>query len=229
MASAMGAKRLQMEYISILKRKDLENFIAQPSPLNIFEWHFVIFGLADCPYENGYYHGSLSFPKEYPFKPPRIRMLTPSGRFQVNTPICMSFSDFHPEMWSSNWGVSTIVIGLISFMCAEEMTTGGMRVSHAQRLAFAKASIAYNIDPLKNPKFTKIFAADTLDRIGCSVAAQKRKADIVKRPPPKTAATLESSQSSISDGEGQASKQRNFLIFAGFLLLVAYLIATYFE
>ena len=81
MASSMGAKRLQMEYIAILKRKDLDNFIAAPSASNIFEWHFCIFGLTDCPYEEGFYHGTLAFPKEYPFKPPRIRMLTPSGRF----------------------------------------------------------------------------------------------------------------------------------------------------
>ena len=162
MAQSIGARRLQMEYIAILKRKDLENFIAAPSPSNIFDWHFCIFGLKDCPYEGGYYHGTLSFPKEYPFKPPRIKMLTPSGRFATNTPICMSFSDFHPEMWSSNWGVSTIVIGLISFMNTEEMTTGGMRASHSHRCTYARDSIAFNLNKLKNPKFTEIFQPDTL-------------------------------------------------------------------
>ena len=120
-----------MEYIAIQRRKNLDNFVAQPSNSNIFDWHFVIFGIEDSPYEGGFYHGTLSFPKEYPFKPPRIKMLTPSGRFATIMPICMSFSDFHPEMWSSNWGVSTIVIGLISFMNTEEMTTGGLRASHA--------------------------------------------------------------------------------------------------
>lgn len=33
----------------------------------------------------GYYWGKLVFPREYPFKPPRIEMTTPSGRFQTNT------------------------------------------------------------------------------------------------------------------------------------------------
>jgi hypothetical protein len=28
----------------------------------------------------------------------QINMMTPSGRFQVNTKICMSMSDFHPEV-----------------------------------------------------------------------------------------------------------------------------------
>jgi len=33
----------------------------------------------------GYYHGKLVFPREFPFKPPSIYMITPSGRFAVNT------------------------------------------------------------------------------------------------------------------------------------------------
>ena len=33
----------------------------------------------------GYYHGKLLFPDGYPFKPPGIMMLTPSGRFQTAT------------------------------------------------------------------------------------------------------------------------------------------------
>jgi ubiquitin-conjugating enzyme E2 J2 len=39
---------------------------------NIFEWHFLVFGLKDCPYEDGFYHGKLTFPRDYPFKPPGI-------------------------------------------------------------------------------------------------------------------------------------------------------------
>ena len=224
----MGAKRLQMEYIAILKRKEFDNFIAQPAPNNIFEWHFVIFGLTDCPYENGYYHGTLSFPTEYPFKPPRIKMITPSGRFEVNRPICMSFSDFHPEMWSSNWGVSTIVIGLISFMNTDEMTTGGVRASHAQRLVYARDSIAYNFDPLKNHKFTKIFGKETLEKIGCTLAGlspQKKVADILK------ISSLSNTNVSQKDNfesakEQESARHKIFLVLAGFFLIIAYLIAS---
>jgi ubiquitin-conjugating enzyme E2 J2 len=54
-------------------------------------------------------------------------MLTPSGRFEVNKKICMSYSDFHPELWNPLWGVATIVIGTISFMMTEDITYGGIR------------------------------------------------------------------------------------------------------
>lgn len=43
-------------------------------------------------------------------------MITPSGRFQINTRLCLSISDFHPDTWNPSWTVSTIIMGLISFM-----------------------------------------------------------------------------------------------------------------
>lgn len=60
--------------------------------------------------------GKLVFPADYPFKPPSIRMITPNGRFQVNTRLCLSMSDFHPGTWNPSWSVSTILNGLLSFM-----------------------------------------------------------------------------------------------------------------
>ena len=47
--------------------------------------HYVVKGPENTPYEGGFYHGKLIFPKEFPFRPPRILMLTPSGRFKTNT------------------------------------------------------------------------------------------------------------------------------------------------
>ena len=67
-------------------------------------------------YAGGFYHGKLIFPKDYPFKPPRIMMMTPNGRFQTNTRLCLSISDFHPDLWNPAWSVATILTGLLSFM-----------------------------------------------------------------------------------------------------------------
>lgn len=38
----------------------------------------------------------MQLPSEYPFKPPEVYMLTPSGRFEINKKICLSISSFHP-------------------------------------------------------------------------------------------------------------------------------------
>ena len=76
--------RLTKEYRNLQARKSLENFIALPEENNIFNWHFLIFGLKDCDYVGGYYHGIIRFPSEYPMKPPSLMMFTKNGRFEVN-------------------------------------------------------------------------------------------------------------------------------------------------
>jgi len=80
--------------------------------------HYVLAGPPDTPYDGGYYHGKLLFPAEYPFKPPSIYMITPSGRFVCDTRLCLSMSDYHPESWNPSWSTSTLLVGLLSFMAS---------------------------------------------------------------------------------------------------------------
>jgi ubiquitin-conjugating enzyme E2 J2 len=84
------------------------------------------------------------FPPNYPFAPPAIRMHTPSGRFQPSSRLCLSISDFHPRSFNPAWEVSTILIGLLSFMTSEEMTTGSVSASEAERKYHAARSRWWN-------------------------------------------------------------------------------------
>ena len=111
----MAVMRLKKEFKRIQK-EPVPNIEAVPLDSNILEWHYVVTGPTGSPYAGGYYHGKLVFPAEYPFKPPSIYMLTPSGRFKPNTRLCLSMSDFHPETWNPMWHVSSILSGLLSFM-----------------------------------------------------------------------------------------------------------------
>ncbi|KAM0521013.1 Ubiquitin-conjugating enzyme E2 6 [Verticillium nonalfalfae] len=117
---------------------------AHPSESNILEWHYIITGPEDTPYHGGQYWGTLMFPPTYPFAPPAIRMHTPSGRFQPSTRLCLSISDFHPKSFNPAWEVSTILIGLLSFMTSEEMTTGSVSSTAAERRALAARSRWWN-------------------------------------------------------------------------------------
>ena len=118
---------------------------AAPEEKNILHWNFLIRGPPDSPYAGGEYHGVLMFPPEYPFKPPGIKMLTPSGRFQPDKKICFSMSDFHPGSWNPAWSVETILTGLLSFMLSDEMTTGSMNSSDSHKRVFATRSHDWNI------------------------------------------------------------------------------------
>lgn len=83
----------------------MPHITAQPSPASLLEWHFVLEGTPGSEFEGGVYHGKLVFPPQYPFKPPSISLFTPNGRFAVNTKLCLSMTDYHPESWNPMWCV----------------------------------------------------------------------------------------------------------------------------
>ncbi|KAK7880319.1 hypothetical protein WMY93_033054 [Mugilogobius chulae] len=83
-APTTATQRLKQDYLRI-KKDPVPYICAEPLPSNILEWHYVVRGPEKTPYEGGYYHGKLIFPREFPFKPPSIYMITPNGRFKCNT------------------------------------------------------------------------------------------------------------------------------------------------
>lgn len=103
-ANDSAISRLKLDYMR-LKKDPVPYIEAEPVPSNILEWYFyrftsawhslrnltthfkllvrryyVVRGPENTPYEGGYYLGRLVFPKQFPFKPPSIYMLTPNGR-----------------------------------------------------------------------------------------------------------------------------------------------------
>ncbi|KAJ6455794.1 non-canonical ubiquitin conjugating enzyme 1 [Mycena sanguinolenta] len=90
-------------------------YSAAPLEDDIFEWHCTLRGPSGTEFEGGLYHFRILLPAEYPFRPPSIMMLTPSGRFETDTKICISFTSYHEELWQPAWGVRTAIIGLQGF------------------------------------------------------------------------------------------------------------------
>lgn len=113
-------------------------------PADPLRWHYIITGPEETPYHGGQYWGTLIFPNNYPFAPPAIRMHTPSGRFQPSTRLCLSISDFHPRSFNPAWEVSTILIGLLSFMTSDEMTTGSISSTETERKYLASRTRWWN-------------------------------------------------------------------------------------
>jgi ubiquitin-conjugating enzyme E2 J2 len=103
-------------------------------------------GPRGSPYEGGKYHGKLIFPAAYPYKPPSIMMITPSGRFKTNTRLCLSMSDFHPETW--------YITSTISFMLENARTYGSIESDDDTRRKLAAESLAFNV---RDAQFNTLF------------------------------------------------------------------------
>lgn len=141
-----------------------EYMYARPEEDNLFTFHYVFLGPPETPYAGGIYHGVLLFPENYPFKPPAIKMFTPSGRFKVNERLCVTMSDFHPETWSPLWNVDKILMGLLSFMTEDGgRAVGSMSCSVEECKKYAQQSLAFNME---NPQFEKLFG----DKLDCFIA-----------------------------------------------------------
>ncbi|KAI9007039.1 ubiquitin-conjugating enzyme/RWD-like protein [Phycomyces nitens] len=120
------------------------DYEAHPLEDNIFEWHFTVRGPSETEFENGRYHGRILLPSEYPFKPPELLFLTPNGRFELNTKICLSITGFHPEYWQPAWGIRTVILAVMGFFPTEARgAIGGLDYTKEERIVLAKSSKAW--------------------------------------------------------------------------------------
>ncbi|KAF9930576.1 Ubiquitin-conjugating enzyme E2 6 [Mortierella antarctica] len=205
MSTSAAYKRLTKEYINIQKSPPAYLF-ARPIEANILEWHYVLKGPPDTPYYGGEYYGTLTFPADYPFKPPSIRMMTPNGRFQTNTRLCLSMSDFHPGTWNPSWSVSTILNGLLSFMSQDESTTGSIATSAYEKKVLALRSHAFNISEANRNfphfKFIEVFPElASLQQTPLHVAFPN--APATEAPPPLTSLAMAVTQRARRNGVGK--------------------------
>jgi ubiquitin-conjugating enzyme E2 J1 len=76
-------------------------------------------------------------------KPPYIMFYTPSGRFELNEKICLSFTNYHPEFWQPAWTIQSILLALVSFMPVREemLAIGAINSSPKERQMLAKKSL----------------------------------------------------------------------------------------
>ncbi|KAK1743229.1 ubiquitin-conjugating enzyme E2 [Skeletonema marinoi] len=122
-----------------------DQYYAAPLETDMFEWHFTIRGPADSEFAGGVYHGKILLPPEYPFKPPNIVFCTPSGRFETNVKVCLSFSAHHPELWQPAWGIRLILEAIISFLpTPADGAIGALDWTKEERAKLAKESVKFH-------------------------------------------------------------------------------------
>jgi len=140
-----------------------------PFGKNLLRWHFSVAGPANSVYENGIYHGRVLLPKDYPASPPRVQMITPSGRFISGHDICLSASSYHPETWTPRWTVLSLVDGLRLHMLTTANEIGGVLASDEKRRQYARESRSWKYHGIANHERMvedNIFALPSLSSSG---------------------------------------------------------------
>lgn len=114
--------------------KAANNYVRMgPMGRNLLHWHFSVQGTPNSVYEKGVYHGRIVLPKDYPMSPPRVQILTPSGRFIPGHDICLSASSYHPESWTPRWTILSLIDALRLHMLTSANEIGGQNASNEQR------------------------------------------------------------------------------------------------
>jgi len=207
--------RLQQDYIN-LKKDPVPYIHAEPLPSNILEWHYVITGPQNTPYLGGYYHGTLVFTQQYPFKPPSIYMLTPSGRFQTNRRLCLSISDYHPDEWNPAWSVSSILTGLLSFMLESSRALGSIEATYYDKLELARQSLEFN---LKDHNFTNLFP-DLVKEIQEKLDERKIAAENAKKVAADSDTAVDATNANDANNVSQRGDSLNYDNSYGNLVLI---------
>eukprot|EP00057_Strongylocentrotus_purpuratus_P033747 XP_792623.1 PREDICTED: ubiquitin-conjugating enzyme E2 J1 [Strongylocentrotus purpuratus] len=145
-----AVKRLMKEAQEL--KEPTEQYFAQPLEDNLFEWHFTVRGPPDSDFSKGVFHGRITLPPEYPMKPPSIMLLTPTGRFEVGTKICLSISGHHPETWQPSWSIRTVLLAIIGFMPTKgEGAIGSLDYTPDERKVLARKSQEWKCETCGTP------------------------------------------------------------------------------
>ena len=128
MASTVASKRLFQEYKNLLSSPP-DGITAGPlSEDDLFTWEALICGPEETPFAGGIFPASLTFPRDYPLNPPKMRFLGEiwHPNIYANGEVCISI--LHPpgddpnhyekasERWSPIQSVEKILISVMSML-----------------------------------------------------------------------------------------------------------------
>jgi len=109
-----GVGRIQRE-LAELTMDPPPNCSAAPKGDNMHEWLATIMGPQGSPYSGGIFFLDITFPQDYPFKPPKVIFKTRIYHCNINSQgvICL---DLLKDKWSPALTISKVLISLIALL-----------------------------------------------------------------------------------------------------------------
>ena len=107
-------QRIQKE-LSDMAKEPPSHCSAGPEDDDIYHWSATIMGPDKSPYEGGVFHLNIDFPKDYPFKPPKVMFLTRIYHPNISSSgaICI---DILKDNWSPALTISKVLLCICSLL-----------------------------------------------------------------------------------------------------------------
>ena len=98
-----------------IKNDPPANCSAGPEGEDMYEWQASIMGPKESPYEGGVFWLKIHFPKDYPFKPPKVMFLTRIYHPNISSSgaICI---DILKDNWSPALTISKVLLCICSLL-----------------------------------------------------------------------------------------------------------------
>ena len=113
--STCTEKRIKKDLINMMNNPPLNCSAGLISDDNLYEWQGTIIGPSGTPYANGAFQLYITFPKDYPFRPPKVKFKTPIYHPNINSSgeICL---DILKDKWSPALTIQKVLLSLCSLL-----------------------------------------------------------------------------------------------------------------
>ena len=102
------AQKRILNELEEIKKDPPSNCNAGPINENIFKWYGTIIGPSDSPYSGGLFELVISFPENYPFKPPKVKFQTP-----IYHPNIDKYGNICLDTLGNNWSPALTIIKVL--------------------------------------------------------------------------------------------------------------------
>lgn len=115
--------------VKYITKNPINNIHYKHDTENITKGYALIIGNTDTPYSCGNYLFEFTFPDNYPFEPPKVRILTSDGKMRfhpnlyIGGKVCLSIiNTWHGEGWTSCNNINSILLTISSIMDNNSLT-----------------------------------------------------------------------------------------------------------